>query len=672
MRIALWSHVVCALAFWALTLALLFRGRGGAMRLGLAGVAALTATWAAGVAASIQFGWSPVPGDFLEMVRTLALIGFSIVLIRRSFPAGGLGRIFEAVLLGLALVWAAVLFLPTALLGGQVFYLVRLAAAVFGLICLENLVRNTNPERRWSIKFGATGFGLILAYDLVLFVVSALYGQLDEDLWAARGIVDALAVPLILLSAARNPDLVINLHVSRQVVFHSATALVAGLAILLVAIGGYYIRATGETLGSFFQIIVIVVVVVGSAVVATSGTARSRLRNFIAQNFFSYRYDYRQEWLRFIATVAAGDGLANLRVRAIKAIADIVDSPGGAIWLVDDRSEELSAVDQWSTRVALGGVTLPAAACAELLAKGEPVDAHRFLATIAEPSQAVTAALQSFWLLVPLSHRAVSGFVALQPPRAPRELGWEDYDLLKTVGQQVASYLAEDAAVRQLVQARQLEDFNRRFAFVVHDLKNMTSQLQLLVRNADRHGDNPAFQKDLLATVRNAVEKMTRLLEQLSSKRLSEPIAAPGAAPGLDLDAVVRALCQRWPAGVVAVGDAKAPVQVRGDAEKLSAALSHVIQNGVEATGGRGPVAVRLARRGDNAAIEIEDHGHGMEASFIRDELFKPFRSTKSAGYGIGAFQARELVREMGGVLNVTSEPGKGTVVTIMLPALST
>jgi len=109
---------------------------------------------------------------------------------------------------------------------------------------------------------------------------------------------------------------------------------------------------------------------------------------------------------------------------------------------------------------------------------------------------------------------------------------------------------------------------------------------------------------------------------------------------------------------------------VRGDGEKLSAALNHLIQNGVEATGGRGPVAVNLARRGDRAAIEIEDHGHGMDENFIRDELFKPFRSTKNAGYGIGAYQARELVREMGGSLNVASQPGKGTIVTILLPAL--
>jgi putative PEP-CTERM system histidine kinase len=671
MRVALWSHVVCALAFWALTLALLFRGRAMPMRIGLASVAALVASWAVGVATTIQFGLPVIVGDLLEMVRTLAVIGFTISLIRRSFPAGGLGRAFEVAWLLLALAWSSQFYLPTVLLDAHALDLLRLAGAVLGLICLENLIRNTNPERRWSIKFGATGLGLILAYDLVLYVVSALYGQVDADLWAARGIVNAFAVPLLLLSAARNPDWVINLHVSRQVVFHSATALVAGLAILVVAIGGYYIRATGDSLGSFFQIIVIVLVAVGSAVVATSGTARSRLRNFIAQNFFSYRYDYRQEWLRFITTIAAGDGLANLRVRAIKAIADIVDSPGGAIWLVDDRADQLSSVDQWSTRISLAGASVPYAACADLLAKGEPVDARNFVQALPTPTAEFTEAMQQFWLVVPLSHRAVSGFVALQPPRAPRELGWEDYDLLKTIGQQVASYLAEDAAVRQLVEARQLEDFNRRFAFVVHDLKNMTSQLQLLVRNADRHGDNPAFQKDLLATVRNAVEKMTKLLEQLSSKRLSEPITAASSGAGLDLDAIIRELCQRWPAGVVTVGASKAAIQVRGDGDKLSAALNHLIQNGVEATGGRGPVAVTLARRGDRAAIEITDQGHGMDENFIRDELFKPFRSTKSAGYGIGAYQARELVREMGGALNVVSQTGKGTVVTILLPALA-
>ncbi len=669
MGVASWSHGICALAYGALAAALFLGGPQTRARQMLGLTVALIAAWAASVVVDARLTFNADLDEWMELARTIGIIGFTIFLIRRSFPAQGLGVAFEAALAVLALAWAAVLLAGGVVFGAQAIDLVRLSSAVFGLICLENLVRNTNPERRWSIKFGATGLGLILAYDLVLHLVAALFGRADVDLWAARGLVDAFAVPLLLVSAARNPNWSINLHVSRQVVFHSATAFVAGLVILVVALGGYYIRATGNTLGSFLQIISVALAAIGAALIVTSGTVRSRLRNFIAQNFFSYRYDYRQEWLRFISTIAAGDELANLRVRAIEAIADIVDSPAGAVWLVDDRSDQLAPAGVWNIQHVLGGMALSAADLGELLGKGEPITAKEFVAALPQSAAALHDSLSGFWIIVPLAHRSVSGFVALMAPRAPRELGWEDFDLLKTVGQQVASYLAEDAALRELVEARQLEDFNRRFAFVVHDLKNMTSQLQLLVRNADRHGDNPEFQKDLLATVRNAVEKMTKLLEQLSSKRLSEPIAA-GVLAGVDLHDLLSDLCSRWPSDIINMHAVGEGVVVRGDRDKLSAALSHVIQNAVEATSGHGPVALRLLRRGEVAAMEIEDQGKGMDESFVREELFKPFRSTKTAGYGIGAYQARELVRELGGTLTVASRVGQGTLVTISMPVM--
>jgi len=669
MGVASWSHGICALAHGVLAVALFFGSRQTRARQMLGLTVALIAVWAASVVFDARITFYADLDEWLEMARTLGIIGFTIFLIRRSFPAQGLGLALEVALAALALAWTFALFAGGVVMGAQAIDLVRLSGAVFGLICLENLVRNTNPERRWSIKFGATGLGLILAYDLVLHLVAALFGRADEDLWAARGLVDAFAVPLLLVSAARNPNWSINLHVSRQVVFHSATAFVAGLIILVVALGGYYIRATGNTLGSFLQIITVSLAAIGAALIATSGTVRSRLRNFIAQNFFSYRYDYRQEWLRFISTIAAGDELANLRVRAIEAIADIVDSPAGAVWLVDDRADQLAPAGVWNIQHVLSGMALSTADLGELLSKGEPISATEFVAALPEAAAALRDSLSGFWIIVPLAHRSVSGFVALMAPRAPRELGWEDFDLLKTVGQQVASYLAEDAALRELVEARQLEDFNRRFAFVVHDLKNMASQLQLLVRNADRHGDNPEFQKDLLATVRNAVEKMTKLLEQLSSKRLSEPIAA-GVSAGFDLHELLSEFCSRWPADIISLNAVGDGMVVRGDREKLSAALSHVIQNAVEATDGQGPVALRLLRRGEVAAIEIEDQGKGMDETFVREQLFKPFRSTKTAGYGIGAYQARELVREFGGTLTVASRVGQGTLVTISMPVV--
>ncbi len=67
------------------------------------------------------------------------------------------------------------------------------------------------------------------------------------------------------------------------------------------------------------------------------------------------------------------------------------------------------------------------------------------------------------------------------------------------------------------------------------------------------------------------------------------------------------------------------------------------------------------AADGLSCIIEVIDSGAGMSAEFIRSRLFKPFHSSKPGGFGIGAFEARELVRAMNGRLDVESREGIGT-----------
>ena len=93
---------------------------------------------------------------------------------------------------------------------------------------------------------------------------------------------------------------------------------------------------------------------------------------------------------------------------------------------------------------------------------------------------------------------------------------------------------------------------------------------------------------------------------------------------------------------------------------RLERVIGHLIQNAIEATPRDGQVRVRLSRQEDAAIIEVKDSGHGMSEEFIRERLFKPFESTKSAGMGIGVFESREYVRELGGQLEVASQPARG------------
>jgi putative PEP-CTERM system histidine kinase len=261
-------------------------------------------------------------------------------------------------------------------------------------------------------------------------------------------------------------------------------------------------------------------------------------------------------------------------------------------------------------------------------------------------------------------HARLFGFVLLQNPRSPVKLNWEVIDVLEIAGSQAASQLAQQDAANALMVARQFESFNRMSTFVVHDLKNLVLQLSLMNANAARHKDNPEFQADMLETVDYSVQKMKIMLQKLSRlDNAEQPLA-------LALDQVVTqavALKAAFePRPELAVEDPQ--LRVLADRERLERVVGHLIQNAIEATPRTGSVRIRLRREAGQAVIEIADTGEGMTEEFIRERLFKPFDSTKSAGMGIGVFESREYINELGGSLEVSSKPGAGTTFRVLLP----
>lgn len=215
-----------------------------------------------------------------------------------------------------------------------------------------------------------------------------------------------------------------------------------------------------------------------------------------------------------------------------------------------------------------------------------------------------------------------------------------------------------------LMVARQFESFNRMSTFVVHDLKNLVSQLSLMMRNAEKHRDNPEFQRDMIDTVNFSVQKMRLLLQKLSRSESPEHIAPLSMARLVKQAVALKAAYEPMP--VLEIEDAA--LKVVADAERLERVIGHLIQNAIEATPPDGSVQVRLARQKESVLIRIADTGEGMSEEFIRERLFKPFDSTKSAGMGIGVFESREYIQELGGQLMVASTPKAGTTFTILLP----
>ncbi len=541
-----------------------------------------------------------------------------------------------------------------------------LVLALIGVMFLEQISRNVEPGQRWALKFLVIGLGVMFAYDIFLYSYAVLYRQFNLSAWAARGFINALLVPLLMVAAVRNPGWTLQIGVSRRVVFYSTSLLVVACYIIATAIGGYYVRLYGGSWGRVAEITLVCLALLLMLLIALSGTARSHLRVFLHKNFFSFRHDYREEWLRLTATLSASN--TELPLRAVRAMAQIMDSPAGAVFLRGQAEEfVLEACLNMPTPADL---KFPAR-----LPAFEFMRERRWIYDLSEPpplgnerlrAPAELMALPSAWLLAPLvlEDRLV-GFVVLAQARARRAFDWEDTDLLRAAGSQVAATLAQAADAKRVAEARQFEGFNRLTAFLMHDLKNIAAQQSLLLQNAERHKHNPAFVDDMLTTVANSVQRISRLLEQLRGD------AVPAKHARVQLSVVIeRALGEcRAQSPQPEYQPAAEELWVRADSDQLATVLGHVIRNAQDAAKEHGHVTLRAERALGHAVIEIEDDGAGMDEDFIRNRLFQPFFTTKaSRGMGIGAYQAREYVHSLGGALRVNSTPGQGTVFVIQLP----
>ena len=645
--ISLASHALAAILFLALSGLLLFsprRSRPGVMMLA---ACVLSTAWAAANAYGAVAGNNiAFLSQTLEIARSAAWL---IFLSGLALPAaqwfrtvgrqGAVRILFGICLLAMVVVASLVTTiephrLPTVF--RTIDFGAHLSLSVLGLVLLENIFRNSNEESLWGLKYLIIGAGAMFVFDFFLYASALLTGYIDPSVFAARGLVSALVVPLLAISASRNRSWAIDIHVSRDAAFHTATVIGCGLYLIAMAIAGFYLRKIGSEWGVFLQFVFLAAAIVILLVALFSGSLRSGVRVFINKHFYAYRYDYRVEWQRFIANMAEGD--ERLHDRAVKVMAAIVDSPAGAIWARPRRGETYQPTGSWNYPQHLSHLAADAPLI-ELLRKGDWIIDLQDLSKSSSLAKEANlppwfAGLPRPWLIVPLFHRDdIEGFLVLSEPRAAQSLNWEAYDLLRTTGRQVAGYLAEEAAFQALVDTQNLEQFNQRFAFVMHDIKNVTGQLSLLLSNAKHHGDNPEFQKDLFKTVDNTVGKLKNLLGQLRGANDENPeLQTP------DLSSEVRALQPVVLAPLIHNAitpwmNSSPMVQLCIEEEtmtaminetKFTAVIGHLIQNAVDAVGKDGKVVLRLCKEIDVAVLEIQDNGPGMDPDFVRDQLFRP------------------------------------------------
>ncbi|MGZ8189613.1 MAG: XrtA/PEP-CTERM system histidine kinase PrsK [Methylococcaceae bacterium] len=560
-------------------------------------------------------------------------------------------------------------------LTGQVIHIrlfVHVLFAIIGLVMVEQIYRNAVPELRWAVKFLCLSLGASFVVDFILYSKSLLFAQIDSSLWNSRGFINALVVPLLAIAMHRlQTNDVARLSVSRKMVFHSTVLFSTGMYLVLMSLAGFYIKNFGGDWGEVAQIIFIFLAALVFSVLFTSGKIRALAKFYFNKHFFHYHYDYREEWIKLSKSISQLNSLNQLSGFIIKTMTGLFDSSGGGLWLKNEQGDFYLAESKTL------GFDAP-----ELIGAGHSllqfmekkhwvIDFVEFSNTPevydeVDLSQWSTNE-KKVWLIIPLFlQNELEAFVVLSHAKVLRALNWEDHDLLKTVGMQLANALALSHASDALSRSRQFEAYNQISAYLVHDLKNLVAQISLIVTNADKHKHNPDFIDDSIETLENVVNKIDHLLAQLKKGQ-----ANTNQETLINLAEIIAdvAIQQAGNKPALELKTSQNYVEVFGEKNKITAILGHLVQNAQDATPDNGFVRLELNKDEHQAIITVIDNGSGMDNKFIAERLFKPFDTTKgNAGMGIGVYEARDYIVKHAGTCVVESQPGKGTRFIIRLP----
>lgn len=670
---SLWTHALAALLFGTLALAQLRAGSSGLPRVTFIVALFATALWALAVAGIDN---RDVATRVAESARNLAWLAFMYALARRDRPAAALrwiAGVHAAVALvvvasgGLAVAAAMIDNGEAVAAIGHTRTGLRALSAIAALILVHHLRHGAAWRARGGMRVVAVALALMWGVDFLIYLAFWISGDWPAGLIDARGAIMVVIAPLFGLAVQRDGHW--RLQVSRTVALQSLSVVTIALYVVVTGLATGLIASFGGSHARIVQTAFVFGTTAALLTIVSTPWMRAWIKVVVAKHLFSHRYDYRTEWLRFTETLGTPGGEAeSLDARVVKAMADITASPGGSLLVPDGSGLGAGATWNWA------GAPLPPAPdeplLAHLAASGRIIELDAVRAGTADPADGASVGAwlhddPEAWAVVPLLHfDRLAGAIVLARPPVDRALDWEDFDLFGVAGRQAASYLAEARAHAALADSQRFDEFNRRFAFIMHDLKNMVSQLTLVARNAERHADNPAFRVDMVATLTETSNRMNALLARLSQHHGSRGEASR-AVPLLAL-AERMAGSRRAQHPVMATGDAQ--VMAVADPGALDTLVGHLVQNAIEASAPDAPVALHVTAEDGRATITVVDRGCGMSPAFVRDQLFKPFVSAKPGGFGLGAFEARQLAEAMGGTVAVTSREGEGTSFRVALP----
>lgn len=544
---------------------------------------------------------------------------------------------------------------------GYLYYLWIMGCLVLALVHFEKTFANASPGAQFKIKYDIIGLGTILAVLIFYYSQALLYRTLNMSYLPVRSFMYLVAAAMAAYSLSCRRGKV-RIEVSRQAAFKSVVLIAVGVYLLLIGFLGEGMQHFGFSFPRTVAVSFAFLLGIGLLILLLSGRIRREVKVVLHKNFYQNKYDYRTQWLNFTMQLSTSRSADELLQRILSAYCDVFGIEGAALFLYDE---------------SCGGYSMTAGyqmePIDEVIQRGNSLISfmkeRAWVVCIKDYNLEIMAENERLFVenrisfVVPLFDGAnIEGFIMLGSIIKEDEVYiYEDYDLMKTIARQASLAILHQKLSEQITQTREIEAIGNVATFVGHDLKNQVSNLSLIVENAAKHISNPEFQQDMLLSLGNTVDKMRKLITRL--KNLGEKeLYTPQLVNLLEL---VRNTADLFTGSKIIVSGTAQMARV--DVEEIQKVIMNLLMNAVEASGPDHQVVMEVGAAASVPYVRVTDWGCGMTAGFIRTELFKPFRTSKKQGLGIGLYQCRQIIEAHGGRIEVASVPGSGSVFTVWI-----
>ena len=607
-------------------------------------------------------------GNQAEFVRSWRWLMVVAMVVPAAITMGAVGHVLET---SGGDNWASIRFLAA----GKAWLILIMVLTLGVLVNLERTFRAAVGMTRWRIKYMCLGLAMICGVKIYTLSQIYLFSAADPALAKLATLGVIIGCGLIAVGHFRSGLATIDLYPSRTVLQGSLTVILAGVYFLIVGVLAEMAPRLGGIASFPAQALVVLIGLVGLTILLLSDRFQTSSQRFVSRHFRRAEHDFRKIWTEFTRRTSSVVDSVKLGANAAEVISENFHVLGVTVYqVIPDRPalSWLCSMDRQSDQAPLD---FSSDWMAEIQALGRPFNLETSKCAWAiglRRSCPTKFDHGGDRLVIPLvAAEQLVGLVILTDRVNGVPYSHEEIDLLACIGDQLAAALLSCSLTEKVLQAKELEAFQTLSTFFVHDLKNAANSLNLTLQNLPVHFDDPEFRADAVKAVGRTVERINQMVVKLSSLRHELHLRLVPCRLDLLCAEVLDGLDPEMKNGCLIQRDLTIMPELKLDREAIHSVVTNLVVNAREAITGDGNVMVSTHLEDGNLVLTVADQGSGMSVEFIKNQLFRPFHSTKTKGLGIGMFQCKKIVEAHQGSIRVDSAPGRGTCFTVLLPTSS-